>query len=76
MQSVKRKVIDYTDQKPETKIGEDSIQVCSKCKKTGLAITAYQQTVILHAIWFVSNEDGTFEIEDEAHINPASVPKS
>jgi hypothetical protein len=75
MRSIKRKVIDYADCTPGAKIGEDTIQICDGCKKAGLAITSYQKTVVLHAIWFVFNEDGTFEIEDEVHIKPSPVRK-
>jgi hypothetical protein len=75
MRSLKRKIIDYTDRAPNSKIEGDTIQICDACKRPGLAITSYQRTAILHAIWFVFNEDGSFEIEDEVHIKPFSAPK-
>ena len=76
MRYLKRVVVDYTHQPPDTKIGDDTIVVCSECKKPGLAIPYYEKTAILHMIWLILNEDGSIEIEDEAHISPSLSPKA
>lgn len=74
MQSLRKKVAAYTGHEPGTRMGEDAIQICDKCGKPGLTISQYQGTFFLHAIWLILNEDGSTEIEDEAHSKPSSAP--
>jgi hypothetical protein len=75
MRSIKRKIINYTDIPPGTKVREGTIQFCNHCNRTGRAEFFHGQTIILHAVWIISNEDGSTEAEDEMCPKPSRVPK-
>jgi len=74
MRYIKHRIIDFTDREPETKIGNSTIQICDECKKAGVAEMFYGKPFVLHAVWIISNEDGTIETEDEVCPKPI-VPK-
>jgi hypothetical protein len=73
MRYVKSKIIDFTDREPETKVGNSTIQICPDCKRTGVAEIFYGKTYVLHAVWIISNEDGTIETEDEICATPIAL---
>jgi hypothetical protein len=77
MRKVKIPLLNLRIEKPGTKIGDHTIELCGECNEPGIINDFFGTTVIFHGISAVPNEeDGALEIKDDLCIkHPETSPK-
>ena len=66
MLKMKRQLLNLRTEKPGTKIGDHTIEICSECREPGIINDFYGTTVIYHGVSAVPNEeDGAIELKDD-----------
>ena len=66
MRKSKISLFSLRHEKPGTRIGDHTLETCSKCQDSGVINDFFGKTVIYHGVFGVPNEeDGAIELQDD-----------